>query len=107
MARKSLQDRIRQRKQSNFVGRESQLGLFRKTVQNPQIEEGDRCFDQLIFNIWGQGGVGKSTLLGQFQQIAESDFDWVDGDTSIDGADGICKNYSAEVSIGHAEYPRY
>ena len=71
MARKSLQDRIRQRKQSNFVGRESQLELFRKTVQNPLVEEGDRCFDQLIFNIWGQGGVGKSTLLSQFQQIAQ------------------------------------
>lgn len=71
--RKSLQDLIRQRQRSTFVGREMQLELFRETVRNPRVElDGTRYFDHLIFNIWGQGGVGKSTLMGQFQQIAQS-----------------------------------
>jgi tetratricopeptide (TPR) repeat protein len=64
---KSLQDILKQRQQSGFVGREAQISLFRKNLKLP-LDDDSRCF---VFNIWGQGGVGKSTLVRQFRKIAE------------------------------------
>ncbi|MBD2415577.1 hypothetical protein FACHB389_22060 [Nostoc calcicola FACHB-389] len=65
---KSLQDILRQRQQSGFVGREEQVSLFRQNLEL-SLEDSRRHF---LFNVWGQGGVGKSTLLRQFRKIAES-----------------------------------
>jgi len=59
---KSLQDILKQRQQSGFVGREDQVNQFRQNLGLP-LEDDRRRF---LFNIWGQGGVGKSTLLRQF-----------------------------------------
>jgi tetratricopeptide (TPR) repeat protein len=64
--RVSLQDIIKKRQQQVFVGRGEQTELFRRNLMLPW-EDDERHF---IFNIYGQGGVGKSTLLRQFQQIA-------------------------------------
>ncbi|MEQ9624300.1 tetratricopeptide repeat protein [Coleofasciculus chthonoplastes] len=64
---KSLQDVLKQRQQFGFVGREEQMSLFRRNLELP-IEDYRRHF---LFNVWGQGGVGKSSLLRQFRQIAE------------------------------------
>jgi tetratricopeptide (TPR) repeat protein len=65
---KSLQDILQQRQQSGFVGREEQVSLFRQNL-DLSLEDSRRHF---LFNVWGQGGVGKSTLLRQFRKIAES-----------------------------------
>lgn len=62
---KSLQDILKQRQQAGFVGRSEQVSLFRENLALP-LEEDSRRF---IFNVWGQGGVGKSTLLYQFIKI--------------------------------------
>ncbi len=63
---KSLQDILKQRSQSTFVGREEQIALFRQNMaRSPELR------DYFIFNVWGQGGVGKSTLLRQFRKLAE------------------------------------
>nr|MBD2364985.1 tetratricopeptide repeat protein [Anabaena minutissima FACHB-250] len=64
---KSLQDILKQRQQSGFVGREEQVNTFRRNLELP-LEDPRRHF---LFNVWGQGGVGKSTLLRQFRQIAD------------------------------------
>ncbi|RCJ41975.1 hypothetical protein A6770_35695 [Nostoc minutum NIES-26] len=64
---KSLQDILKQRQQSGFVGREDRVNQFRQNLQLP-LEDDRRRF---LFNVWGQGGVGKSTLLRQFRKIAE------------------------------------
>ena len=64
---KSFQEILRQRQQSSFVGREDQLALFRQNLEFRPEDERRR----FLFNIWGQGGVGKTTLLGQFRAIAE------------------------------------
>lgn len=64
---KSLQDRLKQIQRSSFVGREEQVDLFRRNLDLP-LEDDRRRF---LFNVWGQGGVGKSTLLRRFREILE------------------------------------
>lgn len=64
--RTSLQDIIRKRQQEEFVGRSEQLDLFRTNL-NKSWDDDQRVF---LFNVHGQGGVGKSTLLNRFRQIA-------------------------------------
>ncbi|WP_392530248.1 tetratricopeptide repeat protein [Nostoc sp. C117] len=64
---KSLQDILKQRQQSGFVGREDQVNQFRQNLALP-LEDDRRRF---LYNVWGQGGVGKSTLLRQFRKIAD------------------------------------
>ncbi|MDY6781947.1 MAG: tetratricopeptide repeat protein [Cyanobacteriota bacterium] len=63
----SLQEINKQRQRSNFVGREEQIDAFYKNLDF-SLQDKRRRF---IFNVWGQGGVGKSTLLKQFRKIAE------------------------------------
>jgi len=64
---KSLQDILKQRQQSGFVGREDQVNQFRQNLA--LSPEDDRR--RFLYNVWGQGGVGKSTLLRQFRKIAD------------------------------------
>jgi tetratricopeptide (TPR) repeat protein len=64
---RSLQDVIRNRQQSVFVGREEQLNLFQQSLSLPLYD--DRRY--FLFNIWGQGGVGKTSLINRYQKIAE------------------------------------
>jgi tetratricopeptide (TPR) repeat protein len=62
----TLQSIIKNRQQAAFVGREAQLDSFRRNLNLP-VEDPQRRF---ILNVYGQGGVGKSTLLQQFNKIA-------------------------------------
>lgn len=64
-SRPSLQSIIKSRRQAAFIGREAQLESFRRNINLP-VEDPQRRF---IFNIYGQGGVGKTTLLQQFSKI--------------------------------------
>ncbi|WP_063748502.1 tetratricopeptide repeat protein [Fischerella sp. PCC 9605] len=64
----TLQEILKQRQQSNFVGREEEITIFRHNLELP-LEDHHRRF---IFNVSGRGGVGKSSLLRQFRQIAEN-----------------------------------
>jgi hypothetical protein len=61
----SLQDLIRKRQGSSFVGRTAQLDQFRSNLALDWDDERRT----IIFNVWGQGGVGKTTLISRFQQI--------------------------------------
>jgi tetratricopeptide (TPR) repeat protein len=61
---KSRNAHLKQQQKSLFVGRENHLTTFRYNLTRPPE---DWCF---LFNIWGQGGVGKTTLLGQFRKLA-------------------------------------
>ena len=64
---KSLQDHFRQRRSSTFIGREQQLELFKQNLSR-SIDSEDYYF---IFSIHGQGGVGKTTLVSKFQELAK------------------------------------
>jgi hypothetical protein len=52
--------------QNPFIGREAQIKAFRGILNTPYDHR-----DKVIFNISGQGGIGKTTLLKQFRRIAE------------------------------------
>ncbi|MCX7592155.1 MAG: tetratricopeptide repeat protein [Fischerella sp.] len=65
--RRTLQEIVKQHQKLNFVGREEEIKLFRQNLGLPL--EGD--LRRFIFNVAGAGGVGKSSLVGQFRQIAE------------------------------------
>lgn len=63
----SLQTILYQRQRQEFVGREKQLTLFR---ENLTFQPGDGRH-RFIFNIHGQGGVGKTSLLRQLSHLAK------------------------------------
>jgi hypothetical protein len=60
----SWKDRLHQSPNSPFIGRTVQLQAFRSTLATPWQQR-----MTLLFNISGQGGIGKTTLLKQFRQI--------------------------------------
>ncbi len=64
--RRSLQDLIRSRQQSGFVGRHGQLAEFQENLALPADDERRR----FLFNIHGNAGVGKTYLTKQLRQVA-------------------------------------
>ncbi|HEY7271949.1 MAG TPA: hypothetical protein VH502_04375, partial [Actinoplanes sp.] len=58
----SIQDVLRQRRGAAFVGRDGQLAQFR---ENHGLPPDRRAY---VFNVHGEGGVGKSTLLERWRQ---------------------------------------
>jgi tetratricopeptide (TPR) repeat protein len=63
---RSLQDRIRDRRRSGFVGRQGQVIQYQENLRYP-VEDERRRF---LFNIHGDAGVGKTYLTRQLQRIA-------------------------------------
>lgn len=63
---RSLQDLIRDRQQSSFIGRQGQLAQYQENFGFP-IDDERRRF---LFNIHGDAGVGKTYLTKQLRQIA-------------------------------------
>ena len=64
--RRSLQDLIRSRQQSGFVGRQGQIVQYQENLGFPFDDERRR----FLFNIHGDAGVGKTYLAKQLRQIA-------------------------------------
>lgn len=62
----SLGEEISRLEDSFFVGRKTELELFRNFVFNAECKE-------RILNISGTGGIGKSSLLDQFQRICSQE----------------------------------
>jgi hypothetical protein len=65
-AQRSLQDLIRDRQQSGFVGRQGQLIQYKENL-GLSLDDERRRF---LFNIHGDAGVGKTYLTKQLQKIA-------------------------------------
>ena len=63
----SWQEVLRSRGSAAFVGRDSQLELFKENLRLP-VSDPRKLF---IFNVWGNAGVGKTLLLHQLRRIAE------------------------------------
>jgi hypothetical protein len=64
--RRSLQQRIRERQLSGFVGRQGQVIQYRENLGLPVDDERRR----FLFNIHGDAGVGKTFLTRQLRQVA-------------------------------------
>jgi tetratricopeptide (TPR) repeat protein len=62
----SMQDIIRRRRASGFVGRTEQLGRFQENL----ALRADDPRHRFLFNVHGLPGTGKTFLLRQFQQVA-------------------------------------
>lgn len=67
--RRSLQQRIRERQQSGFTGRQGQVIQYRENL-GFSVDDERRRF---LFNIHGDAGVGKTFLTRQLEQIAARD----------------------------------
>ncbi|MCB0840473.1 MAG: tetratricopeptide repeat protein, partial [Bacteroidetes bacterium] len=63
MAKKSLINRIRKKQAESFIGRTAYIESFTKNL--------DLAEPDVIFNIYGQGGVGKSFLSQKYLRIAQ------------------------------------
>ncbi|MFC8927619.1 AAA family ATPase [Streptomyces albidoflavus] len=66
MARPSLQDLIRRRRQGAFVGREQEIELFARNLDGAPSDPTHR----FLFHVYGVGGVGKSTLVREWERLA-------------------------------------
>jgi hypothetical protein len=64
----SLQSILKRRQRDEFVGREDYLKTFHQNIELPIDNE----YRRFVYSIFGQGGVGKTTLLLRLQQIVES-----------------------------------
>ena len=62
----SIKDILTPRQQAEFVGRQDPIAHFRTNLTLPQK------LRKNIFNINGQGGVGKTTLLKQFRDLVKA-----------------------------------
>ncbi|MGH9753614.1 MAG: tetratricopeptide repeat protein [Blastocatellia bacterium] len=63
--RKSWKEILDKRRKENFIGRKEQLRVFSENFTHDTPE-------YLVFSVTGEGGVGKSTLLQQYVNIAGS-----------------------------------
>ncbi|MGX1816194.1 AAA family ATPase [Streptomyces albidoflavus] len=66
MSRPSLQDLIRRRRQGAFVGREQEIELFARNLDGAPSDPTHR----FLFHVYGVGGVGKSTLVREWERLA-------------------------------------
>ena len=64
--RPSLQDHLRRRQEDEFVGRVAQIGDYQ---QNLGTSPGNK-WHRFVFNIYGDAGVGKTSLTERLRQIA-------------------------------------
>ena len=64
MFMRSFGEEIQKLEDSFFVGRKTELELFRNFILT---EENNKR----ILNVCGTGGIGKSTLLDQFRRVSE------------------------------------
>ncbi len=63
---KSPKERLHAKQTQVLIGREDQQDWFARSLLQPDHRDA-----KVIFSISGQGGVGKTTLLKSFRQIAE------------------------------------
>jgi ABC-type phosphate transport system ATPase subunit len=68
----SLGAHMLRRSRAYFTGREEEINLFRETLQTLKRTEEDVDIKR-VFNVHGQGGIGKTTLLLEYEQICDEE----------------------------------
>ncbi len=92
---------IRQAEASRFVGREQELSLF-------QSELGREPPQTLIFYIQGQGGVGKTTLLRRYQELARAQgFLVAECDERQREATAVLGHFAAQLELSGIHLQRF
>lgn len=94
-----LGDRLEAARRKNFVGRATELELFRLALQNP-----DPPF--AVLYIYGPGGIGKSTLLREYGQMARESGRPVlllDGRNINPTPEGFCQYLAAALGMNDSE----
>lgn len=61
-----MQELIRRRRRAGFVGRRGELDVFRTNFEVPPTDDRHR----FLFHVHGIGGVGKTSLVRQWEQLA-------------------------------------
>ncbi len=68
---RSLGAGLLQQSRAFFTGREEEKRLFRDALQT--LKRTDEAIGTRVFNIYGQGGMGKTTLLFEYRHICEEE----------------------------------
>ncbi len=91
----SFQDAVRRRQAVGFVARADELGRFRANLALP-ADDPDRRF---IFNVYGDGGVGKTFLSQRLRGIADAHgalTSWID--ERVSGVPDVLRAMAADLS---------
>lgn len=84
-----------------FVGREQELNIFRREISRTPPR-------YLVFYITGQGGVGKSTLLKRYQEIAkERGFLILDADEQQHDVPTVLARFAHQLAELHLPLKRF
>ena len=84
-----------------FVGREQELNIFRQEISRTPPR-------YLVFYITGQGGVGKSTLLNRYQEMAkERDFLILDADEQQHDVPTVLARFAHQLAEQHLPLKRF
>ena len=69
---RSLATYMKRRGRALFTGREEEIALFFQAIK--ALKESDDVIEvKRVFNVYGQGGIGKTTILGEFERICEEE----------------------------------
>jgi len=68
---KSIQEQIRESQQNSFIGREAEIESFRLNLKRHIDKSYNSGNYYILFSIWGQDFVGKTSLMNRFREIAE------------------------------------
>ncbi len=96
-----IADRLAAARQYRFVGRESELELFRSSLDQPEPPYS-------VLFVHGPGGLGKTTLLREYERIA-AEFDvpamWLDGRVTEASPPGFLMSLASAMGLSGERSP--
>ncbi|WP_129632662.1 tetratricopeptide repeat protein [Candidatus Oscillochloris fontis] len=85
-----LATQMQQRRRNLFTGRKEETAQFLQTLRALAHPESNETEEKWVFSIHGQGGIGKTTLLREFEAICQAEkIEYVYVDAQLEGGDSI------------------
>ncbi len=103
--RTSLREKIAAKKKLDFIGREEQLAIFRAN-----FNEKPEASSYNIFNIYGQGGVGKTTLSRQYERITKENdavIAFIDLESDIKNIPALMAEIVRQLKTQQADFSKF